>query len=122
MKNYISFFEIPTTDFDRAKKFYQSILNVRIEEVEMDGTLMGLLPNNGKNVSGAIIKGDGYIPSTEGVIIYLNGGDNLQITLDKIEPSGGKIILQKTHIGPEMGFYAMFIDTEGNKLALLSTN
>ena len=88
----------------------------------MDGTLMGLLPNNGKNVSGAIIKGDGYIPSTEGVIIYLNGGDNLQITLDKIEPNGGKIILQKTHIGPEMGFYAMFIDTEGNKLALLSTN
>jgi predicted enzyme related to lactoylglutathione lyase len=122
MKNFLSFFEIPATDFHRAKTFYQSILDIRIEEMDMGGALMGFLPSDGENISGAIVKGDGYSPSAEGVIVYLNGDSDLQMILDKVEPNGGRVILPKTNIGADMGFYAIFSDTEGNRMALHSTN
>jgi uncharacterized protein len=105
MKNLISIVEIPTSDFSRAVTFYQKILGVNIEEVEMDGTLMGVLPSNGETVNVVLVKGDDYKP-----------------TLDEIEQNGGKVIVPKTEISPEMGFFALFIDTEGNKLGLHSSN
>lgn len=121
MKSFISIFEIPATEFSRAVKFYQSILDIKIEEIDMQGTQMGLFPSDGQ-VSGVIIKGEGYKPSTDGVVIYLNGGDNLQFILDKVEINGGKIIVPKTLIDEENGSFAMFIDTEGNRIGLHSPN
>ena len=120
MKNHISIFEIPANDFLRAVKFYQTILDISIEEVDMGGVLMGLFPGDDTSVSGAVIKGNDYKPSAHGVIIYLNGGDNLQVVLDRVEANNGKIVVPKTQISPDMGFYALFIDTEGNKLGLHS--
>lgn len=120
MKNLISIVEIPTIDFSRAVTFYQAILDISIEEIDMDGVQMGLFPNDGETVSVALIFGSEYKPSSDGTIVYLNAGDNLQIVLDKIEVNGGKVIVPKTEISPEMGFYSMLIDTEGNKLGLHS--
>jgi len=122
MKNLISIFEIPAIDFSRAVNFYQNILDISVEVVDMDGVSMGVFPTDIGSVSGAVIKGNDYKPSANGVIIYLNGGDNLQVVLDKIKANNGKIIVPKTQISPEMGFYALFIDTEGNRLGLHSVN
>ncbi len=122
MKNYISIFEIPATDITRAVKFYQSILNISIEIMDMEGMQMGLLPFEGQNVIGTIMKGEGYIPSPNGVTIYLNGGDNLQIILDKVENNNGKILVPKTLHGDESGYFAIFLDTEGNRIGLHSPN
>lgn len=122
MKNLVNFFEIPASDFKRAVGFYSGILEAEIKETEMFGTKIGFLPSDGENVSGAIVEGEDYKPSTEGVTVYLNGGENLEVALNKVEGFGGTIIVPKTQISPEMGFFAMFIDTEGNKLALHSTN
>jgi predicted enzyme related to lactoylglutathione lyase len=122
MKTLISIVEIPTTDFSRAVSFYQAILNVRIEEVEMDGVQMGLFPGDGETVNVTLIRGNDYKPSRDGTIVYLNAGDDLKIVLDKIESNGGKVVVPKTEISPEMGFFAMFIDTEGNKLGLHSVH
>ena len=122
MKNLISIFEIPAKDFARAVNFYQTILDISIEEIDMDGVLMGLFPGDDNSVSGSVIKGSDYKPSADGVIIYLNGGENLQVVLDKVEANNGRIIIPKTQISPEAGFYALFIDTEGNKLGLHSAN
>ena len=122
MKNLISNVEIPTIDFSRAVVFYQAILDISIEEIDMDGIQMGLFPNDGESISVQLINGSEYKTSADGTIVYLNGGNDLQKVANKIEANGGKIILPKTGIGPEMGFYAMFIDTEGNKLGLHSMN
>lgn len=122
MKNLISIVEIPTVDFQRAVRFYQAIMNIQIEKVDMDGIQMGLFPGDAKATSVALIGGGGYKPSADGTIAYLNGGDDLQIILNKIEANGGKILVPKTAIAPEMGFYAHFIDTEGSKLGLHSFN
>lgn len=120
MENLINWFEIPATDFNRAVSFYKAILGVEIQETEMFGTKMGFFPTDGKNVSGAIVKGADYKPSMDGVLAYLNGGKDLQTVLDKIENNNGKIIVPKTQISPEMGYFGMFIDTEGNKIAVHS--
>jgi predicted enzyme related to lactoylglutathione lyase len=122
MENLINWFEIPATDFSRAVSFYKSILGLNIKETEMFGTKMGFFPTDGKNVSGAIVQGEDYKPSSDGVIAYLNGGNDLQTVLDKAGNNNGKVIVPKTQISPEMGYFGMFIDTEGNKMAVHSIN
>jgi uncharacterized protein len=122
MKNLISIVEIPATDFSRAVTFYTAILGVSIEEIDMQGTQMGVLPSDGETVNVVLVKGNDYTPTTEGAVVYLNAGNDLQPTLDKVEKSGGKVIVAKTEISPEMGFFALFIDSEGNKLGLHSKN
>ena len=64
--------------------------------------------------------GKDYKPTTDGALLYLNAGEDLQAMLDKVEKNGGQVILPKTEISPEMGYFALFIDTEGNKLGLHS--
>ena len=122
MKNFVSIIEIPIVDFSRAVAFYQTILDINIEEIDMGEDRLGLFPNEEESGSVHLIHGSDYKPSTAGTIIYLNAGDDLQIVADKIEANGGEILLPKTEIGPEMGFYALFLDTEGNKLGLYSGN
>jgi hypothetical protein len=80
------------------------------------GFLRGASP---EEIGGGIVKGDGYEPSANGSIIYLNGGKDLSIPLSKVETAGGKVLLPKTSLG-EMGFMALFIDTEGNKVGFHS--
>tara|TARA_R110002050_G_scaffold176274_2_gene309158 strand:- start:62 stop:556 length:495 start_codon:yes stop_codon:yes gene_type:complete len=118
--SFISLFEIPATDIARAVDFYQAILDIHIERMEMPGMEMGIFPYEGQVVTGVIMKGDDYIPSADGPTIYLNGGENLQSILDKVEENGGKIIVPKSAHADENGFYALFLDTEGNKLGLNS--
>ncbi|MDT9498867.1 VOC family protein [Capnocytophaga canimorsus] len=120
MKNLISIVEIPTTDFSRAVTFYKALLNIDIEEIDMDGTQMGVLLSENESVNVSLIKDENVQPSINGTMVYFNAETDLQPILDKVEPNGGKIILPKTEISPEMGFFALFSDTEGNKIGLHS--
>lgn len=122
MKSYISIFEIPATDISRAIDFYQAILGIKIEKMEMSEMKMGILPYEGQTVTGVIIKAEGYNPSSDGVTIYLNGGENLQTILHKVEQNGGKILIPKTPHADESGYFAIFLDSEGNKIGLHSRN
>ena len=122
MKSLCVWFEIPVKDFDRAKKFYSDIFQVQIEEQQMGDSLMGFFPMEGYANSGAIVKGEGYSPSDKGALIYFDGGDDLQVIQDRIESAGGKVIMGKMKISDDIGYMAIFLDTEGNKLALHSRN
>jgi predicted enzyme related to lactoylglutathione lyase len=122
MKSFISIFEIPATDVSRAIDFYQVILDIKIEKMEMPEMQMGIFPYEGQMVTGVIIKAEGYKPSADGVTIYLNGGNNLQVILDRVEKQGGKILVPKTLHADESGYFALFLDSEGNKIGLHSPN
>lgn len=119
MKNAINWFEIPVTDFIRAKKFYETILGAEITEMPFPDGKYGILPSDMQGVGGGLAQGEGFVPSDKGTIVYLNGGEDLNLSLNKVEAAGGKIIFPKTSIG-ENGFMAHFIDTEGNRVALHS--
>lgn len=122
MNSYISLFEIPATDISRAVRFYQAIYDIKIEIMEMPEMQMGIFPYENQLVTAVITKAEGYKPSSDGVTIYLNGGENLQTILDKVEVNGGKIIIPKTPHADESGFFAIFHDSEGNKIGLHSPN
>lgn len=120
MINSINWFEIPVTDFARAKKFYEIIYDAEIIEIPFPEGKYGMLPcDMEKGVGGGIAQYAGFNPSTHGSLIYINGGEDLSIPLSKVEDAGGKILLPKTSIG-QNGFMAHIIDTEGNKVALHS--
>ena len=120
MTNSINWFEIPVLDFDRAKKFYETIYDAEIMEMPFPNGKYGMLPCDMQNgVGGGIVQGEGFEPSTKGALIYLNGGEDLSTPLSKVEGAGGKIVLPKTAIG-QNGFMAHILDTEGNKVALHS--
>jgi len=123
MKNAVNWFEIPVSNYERAKAFYSEILGAKITDHHMEDKQMkyGIFPYDMENhkVGGAILQMEGMNPSTDGSTVYLNGGEDLSIPLARIEAAGGKIVMPKTDI-QENGFIAQFIDTEGNRVALHS--
>jgi len=122
--NSLNWFEIPVTDMQRAKHFYQTIFSVHMDEQEMMGFQMAMFPfeAGGGKAAGALVQGEGYKPSAEGAVVYLNANPNMDSVLEKIESEGGKIVMGKTQISPEIGHMAFFTDTEGNRVALHSQN
>jgi predicted enzyme related to lactoylglutathione lyase len=125
MKHAISWFEIPTTDIDRATKFYESIFAATFYPLDLDNIKMRMFPVDSmtESVGGALVySGDFHQPSdTLGPLIYLNADPDLQIVLDRVEAAGGKILVPKTQISPEYGYMAVLLDTEGNRIALHCT-
>jgi predicted enzyme related to lactoylglutathione lyase len=123
-KHAISWFEIPTTDLDRAQKFYETIFGTTLIPLDLQNIKMRMFPmeNQMSGIGGALCYNkEFYKPSaTEGPLIYLNGNPDVQNILDKIEAAGGKILVPKTQISPEYGHMAVLIDTEGNRIALHS--
>ncbi|MEO6289774.1 MAG: VOC family protein [Ginsengibacter sp.] len=124
MKNAISWFEIPATDLERAQKFYETIFDITLTPIDTPNIKMRLFPLDDpmNGIGGSIVDSGGFHkPSgTDGPLIYLNGNPDLQNFLDRVEGAGGKIIVPKTEISPEHGFMGVFIDTEGNRIALHS--
>ena len=124
MDNAISWFEIGTTDLDRATKFYETIFGVSLIPLDMDSIKMRMFPidNMQTGIGGALVDSGGFHkPSaTDGPLIYLNGNPDLQNILNKVDAAGGKIMMPKTEISPEYGFMAVILDTEGNRIGLHS--
>jgi predicted enzyme related to lactoylglutathione lyase len=122
--NAINWFEIPVTDLNRATKFYETILDIKMQIPKPEhGEEMAFFPRLPDTimamsgiVSGALVKSDRLKPSKDGALIYLNASPSLQPVVDKIEAAGGKVLMPKTKI--PAGYISVFIDTEGNKVAV----
>jgi predicted enzyme related to lactoylglutathione lyase len=123
--NALTWFEIPAKNINRARKFYETILDIKMETMEHDApgeetvffprqkdTIMAL----SGIVSGAIVKASRLKPGKNGALIYLNASPDLQKVLDRIVPAGGQITRPRTKI--PAGYIAAIEDTEGNKVAL----
>ncbi|PLK43579.1 MULTISPECIES: VOC family protein [unclassified Emticicia] len=120
LTNALNWFEIPVTDFDRAKKFYEAIFDLTLTPLDMPGFQMAMFPSEPPYVGGALVKGQSHEPGTTGIVVYLNANPDLQLVVDRIVPAGGQVIMPKTLIDEQTGFMAFFIDSEGNSLGLHS--
>ena len=124
MTHAISWFEIPSTNIDRAQKFYEAIFNIAMHPMDSEKLKMRLFPVDDMmtGIGGAIVDSGGFHkPSlTDGPLIYLNANPDLQQVLDRVERVGGKILVPKTQISPEYGFMGVIADSEGNRIGLHS--
>jgi uncharacterized protein len=120
MANAINWFEIPAKDFDRAKKFYETVLDITMI-LPFEGMKYAMFPADMQKgeIGGGLVEEQGYEPSQNGALVYLNGGEDLSVPLARVEAAGGTILVPKQSIGAN-GFMAMFLDTEGNKVAFHS--
>jgi uncharacterized protein len=122
--NSLNWFEIPVSDMARAKHFYQVIFSMHMNEAEMNDMRMAMFPseNGSGKASGALVQSQFHKPSQDGTVVYLNANPDMNAVLERIEWEGGKVLMPKTQITPEIGYMAFFTDTEGNKVALHSQN
>jgi uncharacterized protein len=124
MQNAISWFEIPTTDIERAQKFYETIFGITMIPMDMPNIKMRMFPLDDMmtQVGGALVDSGGFhkASTTDGPLIYLNANPDVQSVLDKVVAAGGSIMVPKTEISPEYGFMGVFIDSEGNRIGLHS--
>jgi predicted enzyme related to lactoylglutathione lyase len=123
-KNVVGWFEIPVTDMDRAIIFYQTVFDITLSRHLLGALDMAWFPaaENGAGTSGSLVHNErAYKPSMDGVLIYFTAfSGDLSIELGKVENAGGKILLPKTKISDEVGYMALFSDSEGNRIALHS--
>lgn len=117
-RNWVYWFEIPATDFLRAKAFYETIFDMEITATDFGSMKMGIFPH--RETGGAIVQSDFHRPSPDGPMIYLEAGPDLTTVLERVVTAGGQILQDKKQISEEHGYNAMVLDTEGNRLALHS--
>ena len=119
----VAWFEIPVQDMDRAKTFYETVFDIDIQVVDMGVLKMGWLPND-PNQPGAngslVLHPEFYFPDEQkGSLIYFSSSD-LSVELGRVADAGGKVLIDKRQISPDTGYMGVFIDTEGNRIALHS--
>ncbi|CAB4590597.1 unannotated protein [freshwater metagenome] len=117
--SFVTWFEIPAVDLDRAIAFYEHVLEVALERTEIDGHPMALFPDpsdDDAGASGSIATGDSYVPSLDGTRVYFRVPD-VAATLQRAIDRGGRELYPVTDIGPA-GLVAEFADSEGNRIAL----
>ena len=114
----MTYFEIPVTDMDRAARFYTSVFGVSLTREIVDGYDMALFPpaEDGMGASGALAKGDVYVPSKTGAILYFRVA-SIDDVLARATAAGAQVLYPKKDIG-ELGYVAEIGDSEGNRIAL----
>jgi predicted enzyme related to lactoylglutathione lyase len=125
MTNVVNWFEIYTSDFERAKKFYSEVFKHELKDLPMSNENhpemeYATFPSdaNGWGASGALAKLDAVKPGYGGTLVYFST-EEINNELSRVEAAGGKIINPKMDIG-EFGFIALVQDTEGNIIGLHS--
>lgn len=112
----VVWFEIPAADFPRAINFYETILGAALVH-DAAWPNLAIFPYQKPGVSGAIAYGDGFKPTSDGVVIYLNCDGKFDAVIDRVEAAGGAIVEPKNHL-PGVGWVAQIRDSEGNRIGL----
>ncbi|MDD2914338.1 MAG: VOC family protein [Gallionella sp.] len=119
--NPVNWFEIYVQDMARAKRFYESVFQLKLEninspDIEMWGFPMNM---NGFGASGSLVKIDGVPSGGNSTLVYFSCND-CAVEAERVAAAGGSIHKPKMSIG-QYGFIALVVDSEGNKFGLHST-
>lgn len=121
LKSLVSWIEIPVENMERAKKFYEAIFEIQLQEMKFGDLTMAFFPVDQTGIGGALCQQkEHYKPSNNGIVIYLMADPGINLMLEKVINANGKIFQVKKQISenPEYGFMALIEDTEGNRIAL----
>jgi uncharacterized protein len=117
-RNPIAYAEIPVADLERAIRFYEAVFGDPLERQLVDGYEMAFFrfADGAGGASGALAKGDVYVPSRMGAIVYFSV-DSIDDALARAVTAGGEVLYAKKDVG-DFGFVAELGDSEGNRIAL----
>ena len=121
MDKLFSYVAIPCDDFERAFDFYSKLVGNMIQRNPNVPFPMAYFVDENKNNVGHLFQLDGFKPSDDGTLVYLKLARDINETLARVVDAGGRVKMPKTLIAPGKGFWALFYDSEGNKLALHSS-
>jgi uncharacterized protein len=118
--NPVSWFDIHVSNFERAKKFYETVFNIQLFDAPTEWGKQAFFPFNQEsiNISGALVEKADMTASANNTVVYFVSLDCISEE-KRIEEAGGKVVRPKMSIG-EFGFISIFIDTEGNTVGLHS--
>lgn len=124
-KNAVGWFEIPVSDMDRAVQFYETVFEVKLSRMPMGPLEMAMFPDGDETMGagGSLVKHEEFYKpsSSDGVLIYFTAqSGDLANELGRVEAAGGKVMVEKRQIAPDVGYMGLFTDTEGNRIALHS--
>jgi uncharacterized protein len=119
-KSVPAWFEIPVDDLDRAQRFYEDLLETSLKREAMGPDMqMAVFPAEKPAPTGALVRHAGCVPSAAGTTVYLNLAD-VAATLKRVAKVGGEVLIPRTEIPGDMGFFAQIRDSEGNRVGLWS--
>ncbi|KQX51292.1 VOC family protein [Paenibacillus sp. Root444D2] len=110
--------EIPVSNMERAKTFYERVFRVDMQSMPMGDDEYAFFPVQEQYNGGALVKGPHRKPSVDGITIYLDGSPDLATILSRVPEAGGQVVMEKTYAGNNAGYLGMFLDSEGNRIGL----
>lgn len=118
MANLGCYFEIPVKDMDRAMQFYSKLFQCNFTRDVIHGCEMAYFPfhSSESGITGALAKGEVYVPSVTGTLIYLQV-PNMDRALERVAALGAEVLFAKSQAG-QFGYVAEFRDCEGNRIGL----
>lgn len=117
--NAITWFEIPTTDIERARGFYEHVLDRKLIPYSGDRPCF-IFPTRDGGVGGCLMSQPDKKPTTDGSVIFLNADGQLNASVERAQSSGAKLLVPRTEIPGGFGFFACITDSEGNHVGLHS--
>lgn len=118
--NPVCWFDIYVSNLERAKKFYESVFNIKLVDLPIEWGKQSTFPfdEQGINATGALVEKKDYVATENNTIVYFSSENCVNEEI-KVKQAGGKIIKPKMSIG-EFGFVSILMDTEGNTIGLYS--
>lgn len=119
MRNTVVWFDIPVTDLDRAVRFYEAVTQSKMQRHTLEnGDETALFASQDGGVTGSLYKSPEDKPSEFGSRVYLNAEPSIDDWIERVKSAGGRIAVDKTEVPGVGGYYAYFIDSEGNRVGL----
>ncbi|MGL6259722.1 VOC family protein [Vibrio sp. WXL103] len=121
--NPVGWFEIYVDEMDRAKAFYEAVLDVTLEKLESPAKMdieMWCFPSEMERygAAGALAHMSGVKAGGNSTLVYFSC-DDCAIEESRVATSGGQVQVPKMSIG-DYGFISIVSDTEGNTIGLHS--
>ena len=116
----LNWFQIPVTDIDRAVKFYEAVMQTKLERLDDERMKRAFFPHSTEHpdrTGGELVQGPDEKPSRDGVTIYFNSEDGVDACLARVVAAGGQVTQPRTSIG-EWGFIGLVTDSEGNGIGV----
>jgi uncharacterized protein len=114
MSQLAVWFDIPVADMGRAVTFYERVTEQKLQRMSV-----------GPDKETALFKSDGCLfkapedkPSHFGSRVYFGATPSIDAWLERVTAAGGKVLVPRTAIGGDRGYFAYFEDSEGNRIGL----